>query len=60
MHEADWDAAAEHCLISTTGNAGVAPRNEANVQLFKNAAAVAKASLEVETLWHPERPPEGE
>jgi GH24 family phage-related lysozyme (muramidase) len=53
----DWDAAAENCGISTKGNAGVAPRNDADVALFKNAAAVAREGLDAETLWYPEQVP---
>jgi hypothetical protein len=38
--KADFDAAAENCQMSAVGNAGVIPRNRADKQLFKNAAAV--------------------
>jgi GH24 family phage-related lysozyme (muramidase) len=57
IHSADWAAAAENCLISTEGNAGVHPRNEANVKLFGNADAVAKTSADPDTLYHPGSPP---
>jgi GH24 family phage-related lysozyme (muramidase) len=36
----DFDAAAENCKMSEVGNRGLIPRNRANAQLFRNAAAV--------------------
>ena len=36
----DFDTAAENCKMNETGNPGIIPRNSANKQLFKNAAAV--------------------
>lgn len=34
----DWKKAAEECLMRTTNNAGLVPRNKANVKLFLAAA----------------------
>ncbi len=36
----DFDAAAENCRMTESGNPGVIPRNKANKLLFQNAAAV--------------------
>lgn len=35
----NWELAALNCHINEVGNAGVKPRNEANVKLFKSAAS---------------------
>ena len=35
-----FDGAADNCKMNETGNPGIIPRNQANKQLFKNAAAV--------------------
>ncbi len=40
----DWEAAADNCRISETGNPGVHPRNLADKQLFTNAACVEDSS----------------
>jgi GH24 family phage-related lysozyme (muramidase) len=34
----DWEACSRLCLMRTTGNPGLRPRNEANVRMFLNAA----------------------
>ena len=49
----DWKAAAANCSISTTGNAGVAPRNVADQALFTNAAAVAAGTADPTVLYYP-------
>lgn len=36
--ERNWTAAAEHCLMKSTNNPGLIPRNKANVKLFTTAA----------------------
>ena len=49
----DWTAAAANCKINETGNPGVKPRNEADVVLFTNAAAVKATGLDPATLYYP-------
>jgi len=49
----DWTAAAANCKINETGNPGVKPRNEADVVLFTNAAAVKAKGLDPATLYYP-------
>jgi GH24 family phage-related lysozyme (muramidase) len=49
----DWKTAAANCSISTTGNAGVAPRNVADQALFTNAAAVAASTADPSVLYYP-------
>ncbi len=53
----DFDKAAANCKISEAGNPGVAPRNRANVHLFKNGAAVLAGEAERfyrrEELYYP-------
>ncbi len=49
----DWAAAAANCKINETGNPGVKPRNEADVVLFTNAAAVKAKGLDPATLYYP-------
>jgi GH24 family phage-related lysozyme (muramidase) len=48
----DWAAAAANCHIETTGNPGVAPRNDADVALFTNAATVAANGLDPSVLLY--------
>jgi len=54
----DFDAAAENCKMSESGNPGVIPRNKANKRLFQNAAAVlageADGFYKRETLYYPQ------
>lgn len=52
----DWSTAAAECRIDETGNPGVAPRNRADLQLFENAAVVARGDLDVAALWWPSTP----
>src|SRR3954454_7750714 len=52
-HPQDWAAAAANCKINETGNPGVKPRNEADVVLFTNAAAVKAKGLDPGTLYYP-------
>ena len=49
----NWSAAAQNCQISTAGNAGVGPRNTADVLLFNNAQAVATQKLDYSVLHWP-------
>ncbi len=51
----DFTAAAAQCKISDAGSPGVAPRNEANQLLFRNAALVASKKLDPAVLHYPER-----
>jgi GH24 family phage-related lysozyme (muramidase) len=46
----DWAGAAANCHINDVGNPGVKPRNDANVTLFNNAAAVAADGLDASIL----------
>jgi GH24 family phage-related lysozyme (muramidase) len=54
----DFAAAAENSRINEAGNPGVIPRNVANKQLFRNAAAVlageSDGSYDREPLYYPE------
>jgi GH24 family phage-related lysozyme (muramidase) len=53
----DFDTAAEECKMQEAGNPGVIPRNQANSQLFRNAAAVLAGESEGfyqrATLYYP-------
>jgi GH24 family phage-related lysozyme (muramidase) len=49
----DWDTAADQCRMNDDGNPGLRPRNEANVVLFRNAAASVAAGFLAETLHYP-------
>jgi GH24 family phage-related lysozyme (muramidase) len=49
----DWTTAAANCKIDTTGNPGVAKRNDADVLLFKNAAAEVAKGLDKSKLYYP-------
>jgi GH24 family phage-related lysozyme (muramidase) len=49
----DWTAAAANCKIDTTGNPGVAKRNDADALLFKNAAAEVAKGLDQSKLYYP-------
>ncbi len=51
----DWATAAKECRIDTTGNPGVAPRNNENAKLFQNAYAVARNGWDGGTLCWPTR-----
>jgi GH24 family phage-related lysozyme (muramidase) len=53
----NWSAAAQNCQISTAGNAGVGPRNTADVLLFNNAQAVASQKLDPSVLHWPNTVP---
>lgn len=48
----DWDTAATQCDISTVGNPGVKPRNDANRILFSNAARVRQLGYQPEVLYY--------
>ncbi|HXU19659.1 MAG TPA: hypothetical protein VN788_03640 [Verrucomicrobiae bacterium] len=54
----DFKTAAAQCEMSTAGNPGVIPRNNANQKLFQNAAAVlagsADSGLQSATLYYPQ------
>lgn len=47
------DGAAFHCHMNEAGNPGLAPRNDANVLLFENAASVLANGLDPEVLYWP-------
>jgi GH24 family phage-related lysozyme (muramidase) len=49
----DWSTAAANCHISEIGNAGVKPRNVADVLLFNNAAVVAGSGQDASNLVYP-------
>jgi GH24 family phage-related lysozyme (muramidase) len=42
-----WAACAQRCLMRTTGNPGLVPRNHANVKLFKSATTNSELPIEV-------------
>jgi GH24 family phage-related lysozyme (muramidase) len=49
----DWVTASSNCAIDTTGNPGVVKRNDADIKLFKNAAAVIAKKLDASKLYYP-------
>lgn len=49
----DWAAAAANCRMNETGNPGLKPRNDADVLLFTNAAAVQASGLDFSVLHWP-------
>lgn len=49
----DWSTAAANCRMSETGNPGLKPRNDADVLLFNNAAAVQTGGLDFSVLHWP-------
>ena len=49
----DWASASAHCRMDETGNPGVKPRNDADQQLFRNAAAVEARGLDRSVLHYP-------
>ena len=53
----DFDGAAANCKMNESGNPGLIPRNAADVQLFKNAAAVMAGEADKyynrDTLYYP-------
>ncbi len=53
----DFNSAAAECRMNEAGNPGLAPRNNANVTLFSNAAIVlagpAQANLDRANLYYP-------
>jgi peptidoglycan hydrolase-like protein with peptidoglycan-binding domain len=51
-----WQAASYACKIKEEGNAGVIPRNKANVMLFRNAADSVRYGLPVGQLLWPSVP----
>jgi GH24 family phage-related lysozyme (muramidase) len=53
----DWNTAAAQCRIDETGNPGVRRRNDADQQLFQNAAAAVASGADLSTLWYPNSPP---
>lgn len=50
----DFQEMARQCEISTQGNPGVKPRNEANRRCFENADFVSRNHLDREVLHYPE------
>jgi GH24 family phage-related lysozyme (muramidase) len=44
-NERRWEDAAKNCLMRTTGNPGLVPRNKANVKLFYAAAAYPDSTI---------------
>jgi hypothetical protein len=50
---ADWATCAIECYIPDQANPGLRPRNEANIQLFQNAAIVARKNLDPSILYYP-------
>lgn len=53
----DFNTAAVQSHINTAGNAGVAPRNTANLLLFQNAAKVVAGGGDPDKLWYPDAAP---
>jgi peptidoglycan hydrolase-like protein with peptidoglycan-binding domain len=51
-----WQAASYACKIKEEGNAGIIPRNKANVMLFRNAADSVRYGLPVGQLLWPSVP----
>lgn len=51
----NFDLCAIESQISTVGNPGVRPRNEAHKVLFNNAARVHERGLDPDVLYYPER-----
>lgn len=51
--EQDFATAAGQCRFNDTHNPGLRPRNDANEKLFKNAANVIAAGLNLEELYYP-------
>lgn len=51
----DFNPAAVECRMDATHNPGLRPRNEANVILFQNAAAVIASGADPDLLRWPER-----
>jgi len=49
----DFEAAAANCRMNETGNAGLAPRNDANQIMFRNAAAVVADRSDPDVLHYP-------
>lgn len=49
----DFRAAADQCRMQETGNPGVIKRNDADQQLFRNAAAVEEQGLDRNVLHYP-------
>ncbi len=49
----DWATAAANCRMNETGNPGLKPRNDADVLLFTNAAAVQTGGLDFTVLHWP-------
>jgi GH24 family phage-related lysozyme (muramidase) len=48
----DWDGAAAECRMSDVGNPGLVPRNDANQQLFRNAATAVAQGLDIAILQY--------
>jgi GH24 family phage-related lysozyme (muramidase) len=46
----DWRGAASNCRMNEAGNPGLRPRNDANEQLFNNAAGAVDQGLDFSTL----------
>jgi GH24 family phage-related lysozyme (muramidase) len=53
----DWATAAQQCHLQDSNNPGVAPRNQADVLLFTNAAAVKAQKLDYSKLYWPNAAP---
>lgn len=53
LFDGDFTVAANECHMDETGNLGLAPRNVANVTLYRNAATVAAGGLDPEPLRWP-------
>lgn len=53
----DWRAAAQNCRMSEAGNPGLVPRNDADEELFGNAAVAVEEGLDFSVLqYQPPRP----
>lgn len=49
----DFTAASAQCKIADADNPGVAPRNDANQLLFRNAATAVAKKLDIAVLYYP-------
>lgn len=58
-NELDFDSASDECLMNTTNNAGLIPRNHANQKLFLSASYVIEDNLNPENLYGFEVPTSG-
>lgn len=55
-NELDFEEASFECLMNTKNNAGLVPRNHANVKLFESASYVMEENLNLENIYGIELP----